>query len=678
MPRPVDSRTTYLPGLDGVRAVAVIAVLGYHFGVPHMDGGLLGVSIFFTLSGFLITGILITAWQRTGRIPFGRFYLGRARRLLPALAVVLLTVLAVTALVERDQLGQRWRETVAAAFYVSNWFTIRTGTSYFDLFAGPSPLEHLWSLAVEEQFYLVWPVLLLVLLRVTGGRKPRVALLAAGLAAVSFLLLAVLAHPGIDNTRAYEGTDTRVGELLVGAALALVYRPARITFTPPPAVRAGVDVAGLAALLGIAWMVTSTSTFSVSLYRGGLLLLALLSALLLVAVSYPGSLSGRLLGSPVPRWLGERSYGIYLWHLPVVAFTPHHEPGAPGDWFWPATLDLTLTLLLASLSWTLIEDPVRRHGLRSLVRRPVVPYRRGTRPPRPVLAGALAVVAIATTAFSPASLMTASSSQDQVAAGGGVTPPEPSPPTPVARGGARRPDPRGPPARPRRHTAAGRTARTTACTSVVHVGDSTSIGLMDPDYLPDPKDRIDSQYRAGRGEERADRHPRRPLDRRALQGPAQRPGGDCEADRRRVRRLLGVRHGHQRGRQRRRRQQRRPRPAHRPDHAGDQGPAGDVAHGQDAAPVRPVGRGPDAEVERRADAGLRPLPEHARVRLGGAGAGPLVHPGRDPLHHARIPRAGPAYGPGAGRRVPGRRRLAGRLPGHSVRPLPCLSHTSGG
>jgi peptidoglycan/LPS O-acetylase OafA/YrhL len=485
VPRPVDSRATYLPGLDGVRAVAVIAVLGYHFGVPHMDGGLLGVSVFFTLSGFLITGILITAWQRTGRIPFGRFYLGRARRLLPALAVVVLTVLAVTALVDRDQLGQRWRETVAAGFYVSNWFTIRTGSSYFDLFAGPSPLEHLWSLAVEEQFYLVWPVLLLVLLRLTGGRKPRVALIAVGLAAVSFLLLAVVAHAGIDNTRPYEGTDTRAGEMLVGAALALVYRPSRITLTPPLAVRAGVDVTGLAALLGIAWMVTSTSTYSLSLYRGGLVLLALLSALLLVAVSYPGSLSGRVLGVPLLRWLGERSYGIYLWHMPVVAFTPHHQPGAPGDWFWPAVLDLSLTLLFASLSWTLIEDPVRRHGLRSLVRRPVVPYRRGRRPPRPVLAGALTVVAIATTAFSPASLMAASSSQDQ------VTPPEPSPPQPSSTAAAGP----APTDRPTTPAPAGRRSRTTACASVVHVGDSTSIGLMDPSYLPNRKDRIDSQYR---------------------------------------------------------------------------------------------------------------------------------------------------------------------------------------
>jgi len=477
MPRPVDSRAKYLPGLDGVRAVAVVAVLGYHFGVPHMDGGLLGVSVFFTLSGFLITGILITAWQRTGRIPFGRFYLGRARRLLPALAVVLLTVLVVSALVERDEFGRRWSETVAATFYVSNWFTIRTGSSYFDLFAGPSPLEHLWSLAVEEQFYLIWPVLLLVLLRVTGGRKPRVALIAAGLAALSFLLLAVFSHAGIDNTRAYEGTDTRAGEMLVGAALALVYRPARIKLTPPLPVRVGVDVAGLAALFGIVWMVTRTSMYSLSLYRGGLLLLALLSGLLLVAVSYPGSLSGRLLGAAAPRWIGERSYGIYLWHMPVVAFTPHHEPGTPGHWFWTVVLDLGLTLLLASLSWTLIEDPVRRHGLRSLVRGPVVPYRRGSRPPRPVMAGALAVVAIATTAFSPASLVTASSRQDQ-AANGGATPPEHPSPTSAAP----------------RPTAAGPRSLTTACTSVVHVGDSTSIGLTDPHYLPDPKDRIDSQY----------------------------------------------------------------------------------------------------------------------------------------------------------------------------------------
>jgi peptidoglycan/LPS O-acetylase OafA/YrhL len=501
VPRPVDSTTKYLPGLDGIRALAVLAVLGYHFGVPHFDGGLLGVSVFFTLSGFLITGILLSSWERTGGLRLRSFYLGRARRLLPALVVVLLAVLAATAVVQRDQLGQRWDETVAAAFYASNWFTIASGSTYVDLFAGPRPLEHLWSLAVEEQFYLVWPLLLLVLLKVTRGRAQRVAGVVLALAVVSFLLLGLLAHAGIDNTRPYEGTDTRAGELLVGAALALVYRPARIRTRPPPAVRAGVDLAGLAALAGIGVLIASTTYFSMSLYRGGLASLALLSGLLLVAATYPGSLVGRVLGLAPLRWVGERSYGIYLWHMPVVAFTQGDAATGRG-WFWPALLQLVLTLLLAALSWKLVEDPVRRHGLRALVRRPVVPYRRGRRPPRPVAAGALAVAAVATLAFVPADAL--SPSPDLSVAGGGLDPggpPLPSPqtatptplptrtPTPLAApkptiGPTTQPVPK-PVARPE-----------TSCTSVVHVGDSTSVGLTSPAYLPNPKDRIDARYRS--------------------------------------------------------------------------------------------------------------------------------------------------------------------------------------
>jgi peptidoglycan/LPS O-acetylase OafA/YrhL len=453
------------------------------------------VSLFFTLSGFLITGIVLSSWERTGSLGLPRFYLGRARRLLPALVVVLLTVLAVTALVDRAALGQRWHETVAAAWYVSNWFTISTGSSYADLFAGPTPLEHLWSLAVEEQFYLLWPVVLVVLLWRTGGRKPRVAAITVGLAAVSFVLLAVLSHAGIDNTRAYEGTDTRAGELLVGAALALVYRPSRIPGTPPRAVRAGVDVAGFGALAGIAGLVVTTTYFSLSLYRGDLLLLAVLSAVLLLAVTYPGSLVGRLLGLPVLCWIGERSYGIYLWHMPVVAFTPRHDPGTGGHWFWLASAQLALTLLLASLSWALIEDPIRRHGPRSLVRRPVVPYRRNQRPPRPVMAGALAVVAIAVAAFSPVSLVSASADQDRVTAAG---PPVSSPPAraPLSSGSVRPSRTAGSsPAGPSSSPAGPKPKPVTSCAGVVHVGDSTSLGLTDPAYLPSPKDRIDSQYR---------------------------------------------------------------------------------------------------------------------------------------------------------------------------------------
>ena len=488
MPRPVDPASRYLPGLDGLRAIAVLLVLGYHFGLPRLEGGLLGVSIFFTLSGFLITGILVDSWQ-DGRWSLRRFYLARARRLLPALTVVLLAVLAVTVLVERDQLTQRWRETVAAAFYVSNWETIRAGDSYFSLVGGPGPLDHLWSLAVEEQFYLIWPALLVVLFRVTGGRLSRMARVTLALAAVSFVLQAVLARGGFDNTRAYEGTDTRVGELLIGAALALFYRPVRIRCTPPLPVRAAVDIAGIGALVGIGWLVTSTSSYALSLYRGGLLGLSLLTAVVLFAVSYPGSLLGRLLGMPALRWVGERSYGIYLWHLPVVVYVL--RPGAEGGWIWPGLVGFALTLVLASLSWTLLEDPVRRDGLRSLARHRPRYRHPGAR--RPVLVGGLIVVMAAVAAFAPVSALTGAA--DRSTTVGALDPPLP-PPAPTATPSA------GPTGRPTERTSGPRTAPTrgrtptTSCAQVVHVGDSTSVGLMSSSYLPDPRDRIDARYRA--------------------------------------------------------------------------------------------------------------------------------------------------------------------------------------
>jgi hypothetical protein len=183
--------------------------------------------------------------------------------------------------------------------------------------------------------------------------------------------------------------------------------------------------------------------------------------------------------------------------MPVVAFTPHRDPGTPGNWYWLAALQLTLTLLLAALSWALIEDPIRRHGLRSLVRRPVVPYRRNHRPPRPVAAGAMAVVAVAVAAFSPVGLMSASANQDQVGADGGLDPPSSAPATTPAQtplsSAAQPPATTGVPRTSVPPTAASKP--TTSCTSVVHVGDSTSLGLTDPNYLPNPKDRIDSQYR---------------------------------------------------------------------------------------------------------------------------------------------------------------------------------------
>jgi peptidoglycan/LPS O-acetylase OafA/YrhL len=522
VPRPVDHGSTYVPGLDGLRALAVIAVLGYHFAIPQMAGGLLGVSIFFTLSGFLITSLLVSTWERTGGLELRRFWLHRARRLLPALVVVLVAVLAVTAITDSESLSKRWSESISALFYVNNWATISGGGSYFDYFAGPQPLEHLWSLSIEEQFYLVWPLLLLLFMWRFSGRLVDVAKITIALAAASFVTMAILAQPALDNTRAYEGTDARAGELLIGAALALIYRPSRVRVRPPAGVRILVDAVGLAALSVMLWMVASTSFYSLSLYRGGFLLLSLATALLVAVVSYPGSLLGSAFAIPPLRWIGERSYGIYLWHMPVVAFTP---PSLLKGVSVPlVVLQVALTFGLAALSWRLIEDPIRQHGFIDALRRPVANTSLfATSPPTPTRGG-LVLTAAAVVALTSCSFIVKpddSLGPDAMASADGA-------PLPPAHGdGGRDHNPHKGDAHEADsstthsdvntdnadadNTDAGVTEKPddtaqqtdqgssatwqTSCDSVVHVGDSTSIGLMDPDYGLRPGQRIDAQYR---------------------------------------------------------------------------------------------------------------------------------------------------------------------------------------
>jgi peptidoglycan/LPS O-acetylase OafA/YrhL len=508
MPRPVDGQSSYVPGLDGIRAFAVLAVMGYHFGVPHMEGGLLGVGVFFTLSGFLITGILLSTWEKTGGFALRRFWLHRARRLLPALAVLLVAVLGVSAIVERDQLATRWHEAVAAAFYVSNWAVIANGQSYFDYFTGPQPLDHLWSLAIEEQFYLFWPLALLVLLRLCNANTAKVARITLALAATSFVLMSILAMPGFDNTRVYEGTDTRAGELLVGAALALVYRPSRVRTPEKWGARIGIDLAGLAALGVLVWLVTATTFYSMSLYRGGLLLLSLATALLVAVASHPASLLGRALGVEPLRWIGERSYGIYLWHMAVVAFTPQNL--LDNYSLRLAIFHLALTLALAAISWTLVENPIRTHGFVGACKRLVpLPLAGDVRAPKVAVGGAaLCFASIVSLSVASALNPTASqASQEMLDPGMPPLPPPEEPAEPGSHhhsmqthGGGKgtTPDPGAgmPSEQP------GRTGDTrspspwqTSCQSVVHVGDSTSVGLMDPNYLPTRSERIDAQYR---------------------------------------------------------------------------------------------------------------------------------------------------------------------------------------
>ena len=492
MPRPVGPETTYLPGLDGVRAIAVAAVVIYHLGAPFMPGGLLGVGVFFTLSGFLITTILLTTWDRRGNLDLKTFWLRRARRLLPAVVLVLLVVIIATAIVDPSTLLQRSQQAVAAMFYVANWTTIAAGQNYFDRFTGPGPLDHLWSLSVEEQFYLLWPLLLFGLLAYFRGRLGKVALVTLGLATLSFALMWFLATPGFDNTRVYEGTDTRAGGLLIGAAMAMIWRPAQLAKRIPASGRMIVNGIGIAALVTVLAMFVFTDQYSMSLYHGGILLLSIATSLLVAVAVHPAASFGRWLGVLPMRWVGERSYGIYLWHLPVIAFTPVEFLAEQP--IVRALLQVALTVGIAAMSWRFVEDPIRKYGLVGALTRPRddedsddVRVAAGIRQPLSrsvpaVLSGALALVLIATASLSAAAMLRPGG---MASAQGGEASVD-NPPLP--------PKDEGETADEKAEDAAAPKV-STSCAKVVHVGDSTSVGLMDPNYLPRKKDRVLAQYK---------------------------------------------------------------------------------------------------------------------------------------------------------------------------------------
>lgn len=488
MPRPIDPAAQYIPGWDGIRAVAVVAVVGYHLGVPGMSGGLLGVGVFFTLSGFLITSILLGNHQRTGSFQLSTFWVRRARRLLPALVVVLVVVAGITAVTDPSSLDSRMRESLAALAYVANWTTIADGVSYFERFAGPSPLDHLWSLSVEEQFYLIWPlVLVLVLTRQSWDARRLLPWVALG-ALVSFALLATLAVPGFDNTRAYEGTDTRAGGLLVGVVLALAWPQLSSWLRSSSPARWLVEAAGLVGLATIVALVLVTDDYSPGIYRGGLLLLSVSTALVAAAVAFPGSRLGWLLGLAPLRWIGARSYGIYLWHLPVVVFTSAAAVG--GFSLRTAFVQAALILGAAEISWRVVEDPIRRLGFRGAYRPVRGSLRAAGVPARAAATGAF--LAAGTLVLSASALIGPDRPSAAAVPVAGSMPPLPPPeasPAPSRTEHRRVPERRAP------HHSRNAPSET-SCSEVVHVGDSTSIGLVNAAYLPSRSDRLPARLNA--------------------------------------------------------------------------------------------------------------------------------------------------------------------------------------
>ncbi|QQE74584.1 acyltransferase family protein [Brevibacillus composti] len=358
MPKPIMGKGRYMAGLDGLRALAVLAVVAYHLQFEWIPGGLLGVGVFFVLSGYLITDLLVMEWKRNGRIDLADFWLRRARRLLPAMFVLLAAVIAWLLIREPSRLIAIREELLASLLYVSNWWLIFHEVSYFESFGPPSPLGHFWSLAVEEQFYLLWPLLLMAGIRLFRKRGMLFAV-TTGAALLSACLMVLLYEPGVDPSRVYYGTDTRAFGLLIGAALAMVWPSAKLSDRVSPRGRWSLDLVGavgMAILLGMFWKINEYDPF---LYQGGFVILSLVTAIVVAVLAHPATRLGKFMGAAPFRWIGLRSYGIYLWHYPVIVLTSP-AVNTSGVNLSLSLMQLAASVILADLSWRFVEEPIRR------------------------------------------------------------------------------------------------------------------------------------------------------------------------------------------------------------------------------------------------------------------------------------------------------------------------------
>jgi peptidoglycan/LPS O-acetylase OafA/YrhL len=357
MSRPQDKRLPYMPGIDALRAIAVLAVFFYHVNTGGwMPGGFLGVDVFFVISGYLITALLLSEYRKAGHLDVLRFWMRRARRLLPAVAVMIAVTLVLAAIVVPGEVPSLRGDALASLFYVNNWHLILSSQSYFQEFARPSLFRHLWSLSVEEQFYLLWPLAFAAGMKLLGRKRLLLGVLAG--AVLSTLLMIILFIPASPD-RAFYGTDTRAVGLLLGVALAMVWHPSRLRPITGRGARWILDGVGVFALVMVLRTFLEVHDFDPGLYHGGFLLLAFWTTLLVGVLAHPAARLGTVLGTPPLVWLGLRSYSFYLWHWPVLMLTrpdidvPLHGPVL-------VILQLAATLALADLSYRYVEQPFRQ------------------------------------------------------------------------------------------------------------------------------------------------------------------------------------------------------------------------------------------------------------------------------------------------------------------------------
>ena len=390
---PTRPKSRYIPALDGLRTLAVVAVVLYHLNLTWAQGGLLGVTIFFVLSGYLITRLLLNEIAKTGRIDLKSFWIRRIRRLFPAVVTVVVVTCALCTVFNHVMLTKMRPDILPSLLFFNNWWQIMQDVSYFNALGDPSPLTHFWSLAIEEQFYLIWPPLLLAMVSVHMS-KPNTRRVVLGLAAVSALAMMVLYNPATDPSRVYYGTDTRVFSLLLGAWMAFIpdrdLAPARLvrhlgldrlagagkhdksksdtaeaaTTKPSELARfwsspASIDLMGVVGLVGLAAMVALTNGYTAFQYRGGTLLCSILTLMVIAACVQPQGMVARALAAEPLVWIGKRSYSIYLWHYPLLLLMNPVANINDTPW-WHYILQVLLVVAVAECSYRFIETPFRK------------------------------------------------------------------------------------------------------------------------------------------------------------------------------------------------------------------------------------------------------------------------------------------------------------------------------
>ena len=413
---PARPKSRYIPALDGLRTLAVVAVVLYHLNLTWAQGGLLGVTIFFVLSGYLITRLLLNEVAKTGRIDLKSFWIRRIRRLFPAVVTVVVVTCALCTVFNHVMLTKMRPDILPSLLFFNNWWQIAQDVSYFNALGDPSPLTHFWSLAIEEQFYLIWPPLLLAMVSMHMS-KPSTRRVVLGLAAVSAIAMMVLYNPAADPSRVYYGTDTRVFSLLLGAWMAFIpdrdLAPVRLArrlgldrlvakhdknaedkqsttadnaaeaapAQPSALVRfwsspASIDVLGIVGLVGLAAMVALTNGYTAFQYRGGTLLCSILTLMVIAACVQPQGMVARALSAEPLVWVGKRSYSIYLWHYPLLLLMNPVANINDTPW-WQYILQVLLVVAVAECSYRFIETPFRKGAFG----RTVSEFRDGTTTP---------------------------------------------------------------------------------------------------------------------------------------------------------------------------------------------------------------------------------------------------------------------------------------------------------